>query len=99
MKASIDAAAAKDAEILQLRADLHEARRREEYLQGEVRHKEENVAHCLRYWGEDCRKMRAVEDDNVVLRQRLSHVKGREKETLKKLDDLKQCLRNLGGGA
>ena len=91
----IDAAIAIDNARHQPRADRHEARGREQHSQEEVRYEEEDAAH---YRGEDRRKMRSVEDEIAVLRQRLSRVEEtveEREEVIEELDGLKQRIRNL----
>jgi hypothetical protein len=100
VKVSIDEATARDNDIAQLRAELQEAKKREE-----LSHKEYDVR--VRMWNnkyhewveergkrvaaEESKKR--VEEENTALHKQLSQMAEREKAALKKLDELKECLR------
>jgi hypothetical protein len=103
MKASIDEATARDNDNAQLRAELQEAKKREE-----LSHKNSDKWHQMwdhRYhgWGEERgkrvaaeRSMMRLEVKNTALRKQLSQMAEREKGALKKFGDLKERLRELG---
>lgn len=103
MKASIDAAIARDNDIAQLRAELQEAKKREEFLQKAF----SNIYEAYKYWlnrsKSQCRERVAVHQSNKLLAEKnaallkqLSQMVEKEKEALTKLDDLKECLRQPG---
>lgn len=96
MKVSIDAATAKDQEIDQFRAELQEAKKREEDLH-------ESLEADNDYWStlstsQTQRKDAAIREA-AALQERLSKVQGSDKDALKKLGDLKERLRELGKDA
>ena len=97
MKASIDKATARDNDNAQLRAELQEAKKREE----------ENIdknyeAWCDRWKYEHDKRvvaeemMKRLEEENSALNKQVSQTKKREQAALKKLGNLKKRLRELG---
>lgn len=103
MKASIDEATARDNDIAQLRAELQEAKEREENLQGSLNDSttEATFWHDLStswynlYKRRD-REKRLLVKETAALHKQLSQTEEKEQEALKRLEDLKEHLRELG---
>jgi predicted nucleic acid-binding Zn-ribbon protein len=96
VKASIDAATARDNEIAQLRAELQAATERERDVQ--------KCLSDLQFWKDAWYKeitKRTTAEKSVKrleekLHKQLSQMTEREQEAIKKLEDLKECLRQPG---
>jgi hypothetical protein len=93
VKASIDSATAKDNENVQLRAKLQKAEECNNELQSELRGTKWRVDHWYKRYLKQFGSTKRLEEANTALHKQLSQMAEREKAALKKLDELKECLR------
>lgn len=94
MKASIDAATARDNENAQLRAELREAKQREEDLQKRLT--KMAVDFWFESWQEHRKHTEAMEQLHQsyrLLAEENAARAERKQEALKRLNDLNECLR------